>query len=130
MSEATILLIFFYIPHFSLFISHSQPSSLPFWGSWRGLLFHRLDCYHPVVSLRFHSILIEHIDACTSYTRGVVVEVQRITILLRLQLVGELALCEVVSRELVSIEVEVLVHRDLHTLTLLVQELHVAVFSA
>ena len=130
MSEATILLIFFYIPHFSLFISHSLLSSLPLGGVGGGFSIHRLDCYHPVVSSWLHSVLIEHIDAGATHSRGGVVEIQRVAVLLRLQLIGELALGEVVGSEGVSIEVEVLVHRNLYTLSFLLQELYLAVIGA
>ena len=46
-----------------------------------------------------------------------------------LQLIGELALRQVVGRELIGVEVEGLVHGNLHTLALLVEQLHIAVVS-
>ena len=86
-----------------------------------------VDGDHPVIGGRFHPIFVEHIDTSTTYASGVVVKVEGIAVGLRLQLISELALGEIVRGELIGIEVEGFVHGDLHSFALLVQELHIPV---
>ena len=90
----------------------------------------RIDWLNHHVSVEsdgLHSILVQHIDAGAAHTRGGVVEVEGVAVCLWLQLIGELALRQVVGRELIGVEVEGLVHGNLHTLALLVEQLHIAV---
>ena len=93
-------------------------------------LFHRLYGDVSVEGRGLHSVLVEDINAGAAYTCGGVVEVEGVAVGLGLQLVGELALGQVVGREGIGVEVEGLVHGNLHSLTLLVEQLHVAVVGA
>ena len=52
---------------------------------------------HPVVRCGLDSVFVEHIDTGATNASGIVVEIESVTVSLGLQLIGELALGQVVG---------------------------------
>ena len=89
-----------------------------------------VDGNHSIIGFGLHPVFIEHIDTSAPYTSCVVVKIERVSVGQRLQLISELALGEIISRELICIEIEMLVHGNLHALSILVQQLYVSIVGS
>ena len=89
-----------------------------------------IDGYHSVIRVGLHPVGVEHVDTSATHTCRVVVEIERVAVGQRLQLIGELALGEIVGSELIGIEIEMLVHGNLHSLPVLVQQLDIPVVGS
>ena len=56
-----------------------------------------IDGYHSVIRVGLHPVGVEHVDTSATHTCRVVVEIERVAVGQRLQLIGELALGEIVG---------------------------------